>query len=134
MIILYDAKIMEVDKDWHEIMRTPQGTNLEFTRDGMPEVQDVDSIKELINGVRFLRPGADPEDIFVGCDKSISDLLGLQFESWENLNQELCRYQDRAMESESDYRRLVKDFRVLRNKVTRFNNAPWWRRLWRLKL
>ena len=108
MIILCDARIIEVDKDWHEIMRMAPGEGLEFTRDGLQEVNDVELIKEMIRGVRFLRQGPDPVDLYMGCDQSVTDLIGLQFETWENMSQELSRYMERALQSERRYTQVLK--------------------------
>lgn len=85
MIIIKDIEFLEVDGDKYEILSKNPSDPIE-TVDG--KWVDGILVRELIKGVRFRRP-RDNIDIVVGTSKQAADIIGIQYECWQNLEMEL---------------------------------------------
>jgi len=85
MIIIKHIDFLEVDRTRCEILSKPHFEPI-FVKDNEgPRLGDFAEIhKELIVGRRFIRP-SDGTDIYIGVSKQAQDIIGLQYEAWNNI-------------------------------------------------
>ena len=92
MIIITDLKFIQVDRDPYELVSlTGPYEGIEVLSERGDTVVSATELRELIRGRRFVRP-SDMTDVVIGLDKDTQDLLGLQYEAWENLQKQSDSY------------------------------------------
>jgi len=70
----------------------------------VPVEQEI--VKDIIRGRRFRRP-RDGTDVCIGIASDPSDLLGLQYEAWDNMESEWNRQRGLTNMVERDRRQLL---------------------------
>lgn len=82
MILVKSIEVIEVESnDFHTIQYCNPDTMIRVNkgRDMLP----ASVLLELVRGQRFVR--GDGTEIVIGMAQPVQDILGLQFEAWENL-------------------------------------------------
>ncbi len=115
MILISKIEYMETDRDPHQIIHcTSPYEGVAVNTDHGKDIVECNELIELVNGVRFCRYGTDDE-IVIGMSKQAQDLIGIQYESWEN--------------KEKEYSELYSSFTKARNEISFIKNAGLLRRL-----
>jgi len=84
MLLISKIEFLDVDGDETTIFESKPFEPL-FLRGG--EMIQAEVAQELVRGRRFRRP-SDGEDVVIGCSKQAQDVIGLQYEAWENLEKD----------------------------------------------
>lgn len=129
MIIIESMKTVEVKGDQHTLtsllhedmynplcVETARGT----------ELMSREYVQEIIRGRRFITPKGS---IIIGVTKEVQELLGITYEAWENVNQELGRL---GRENSGLIRRLVEERAKtcsLEDEVLSLKQASLWVRI-----
>jgi hypothetical protein len=114
MILIESIKYFEVDRDPYTLIaQEPFGCVPLMTDEGA-EYKPMDALTEFVSGRRFCRP-SDGTDIVIGMSKDVRDLIGIQYEAYENLEKEL-----------SDW---INSNGRLAEKINKAENAGFWQRL-----
>ncbi len=88
MILIKNIEFYETNQDPIEIVSHMMPYEaIEALSDKGDVVVPISEIRELIKGQRFRR--SDGVDIIVGLTKQAQDILGLQYEAWDNMQKEL---------------------------------------------
>lgn len=93
MIVIKNIEFLEVDRDFWEIHHYERDHIL-VRENGAEAMAPVEVIRELIQGYRFMRP--DGTEIYVGMSRQVADVIGIQYESWDNMQRELADSESRA--------------------------------------
>ncbi len=113
-IIITDVKFMEVDRDpWELVSRCPPYQQRIVWGDSGEETVNTDTIRELIHGRRFRR--SDGTMLLIGCSKQAQEVIGIQYEAWENSEKML-----------EDYRRCWNN---TERKMIAIREMSFWQRL-----
>ena len=109
-IIIYDAKVLESDRDIVQITRMDD-INLynEFCGNVSPEIKT-----ELVKSLHIVNPKTGV-DVFIGCDQKIQDAIGIQYEAFRNM-QSMIRAQGQEIWKMSQ-------------EICEIKNAGFWTRL-----
>ena len=118
MLVIRKVEFLEVNKDPLELLAT--------TQPGMPvecgeELVPVDFFKELIRGRRFVRP-SDGIDIIVGCSRQAEEVIGLQYEAWDNL-------QNAYAAEQINHHRTTSEMYEYKSRVDEMFRSSFWQRL-----
>ena len=91
MIVITEIKILETQHDWIEFAYSnlPQ---LKYTSPGELVADKEYFMKELVRGRRFIKPNG--EEIVIGITNQASEILGILYESYDNMNRELISGMD----------------------------------------
>lgn len=123
MIIICNAEYYEVDGD--------VGTIYSYDPHQMVRVNGNEAVyaqvlQEKVKGRRFRNP-RDGTDVVVGLSKDVQELIGLQYEAWDNL--------EKAYEAANrNYNQIYHEVTAWRKKFDELENASVWRRiLWVFK-
>ena len=103
MIVIKNVEIFEVDRNPIEILSTTLPHQHVFPCSGDPV--SVEVFRELIRGRRFVRP-SDGTDIVVGMSIQAEDVIGLQYEAWDEINNSLNYFRSSLAKSDSEIMRL----------------------------
>jgi len=103
VILIKNIEFIETPRDPWEIFVTHLPHEVIPVEGNSGPYAEVSVLTELVRGRRFLRP-SDGTDIVVGLAKDAQNILGLQYEAWENMAQELkdTRSQMRQLQRERD--------------------------------
>ncbi len=71
------------------------------------EYAEVSDLRELIHGRRFRRP-SDGTEIVIGVSKQAQDLIGIQYEAWDNMEKQLDSYYRESMKTRSILTKIEK--------------------------
>lgn len=84
MILIKNIEMVEVDRDPYEILSTihPYEAISVYNGSNIEHIEH-EVFTELIRGRRFIRP--DGKELIIGCSKQAEEVIGIQYESWENL-------------------------------------------------
>jgi hypothetical protein len=113
MIIITKVEALKTEKDIEELewqIYCEQNSHTKIGDDFVP----VEYAREIIRGRRFVNPSRDI-DVVIGVTGKVGDLLGLQYEAFEN------------MEKEIEVLRIKNQ--TLHRKLDSFTNASLWKRL-----
>ena len=112
MIVIMEVKAVEVDRPIYKIQRF---TKLPLLGGEPWKTIPAETVhQEVIKGRRFRRP-SDGTDIVVGCSKQAQDIIGIQYEAWENM--------EKAMNN------MTNSFVDLQNKLSDIMASGIWTRL-----
>ena len=121
MIVIKSVEYIETEKDIYEIDSTENPLSvIPVTADGGIEYEEAAAVVEMLKGRRFRRP-SDGIDIVVAPSVQSQEVLGLMYEAWDNMAEELHDAQ-----SANIYHR-----NQLRGKETELKNrtGTFWKRL-----
>jgi len=107
MIIIKKIEIIETDRDQVALLPMESPNTLVFPCGNQEPV-------EIIRGRRFRRP-SDGTDIIVGVSKQAERIIGIMYESWDNL--------------QKSYDNISKEMRRYRKKVEESKKANFMQRL-----
>jgi hypothetical protein len=118
MIVVKNIDFLETDRDPVELLATTP-THMPIWC-GEEPVQH-DALIELIRGRRFRRP-TDGVDIVVGVSKQAQDVIGIQYEAWDNLQ--------KAYDAEQrNHQRTTSEMYGYKSRVDEMLNSSFWQRL-----
>ncbi len=124
MILIKRIECVQVDGDMVSIMSHSPLSMPHFpVRNELGEEAFVDTRElhqELVRGRLFRRP--DGTEVVIGMSEQCQDLIGLQYEAWDNTLNNV----DRLMAREQA---LVKKNNQISQRLADIHTAPWWRRL-----
>lgn len=89
MIVIKNIEYYEVDRDEWRIHVMTEPHRAMPVNDGAAYVE-TDVLDELIRGNRFRRP-SDGIDVCIGMSKEHQKLIGIQYEAWEGMSDNLYR-------------------------------------------
>ena len=94
MIVITKIEFFETDRDPAEIARNthPYEYINVNTEQGAKEIVSQKITSEWISGNRFIRP-SDGTDIVIGMSVQAQELIGIQYDSWLSMSNELSKYQ-----------------------------------------
>lgn len=116
MKIITEVKVIETPKSIHEIAywvadaKIKNIPNIGF--DG--QILNTEIAVEIIKGRRFINPRLEL-DVVIACNKEAGELLGLQYEAFENLDMENIT--------------LTKEITKLNKKIQSLKNVSIWKRI-----
>lgn len=132
MIVVKNIEILKTDKDPIELLSTIPPYEPIWC-EGEPVQHEV--LAELIRGRHFHRP-SDGAEIVVGVSKQAQEVMGILYESWDELqkaNDELQKANDelqKAYENErKSYQLTASKMHWYKNRVEEARSASIWRRL-----
>lgn len=122
MIVIESIKCFETDE------RTMQVSLSRFNHSDLVPINkgkraiEARQYNELVQGVRFRRP--DDTEIIVGMSKQAQEVIGLQYESWQRMQDRLDRY---AAENDNLHKQASIHWDMLRSiKTAKFLTRLKW--------
>jgi hypothetical protein len=130
MIIITEAKIIETKESMDEIIftRRPNDPIRYKCEIGKEKIVPVSVIRESIKGRRFVR-ARDNTDVIIGCSKQIQDIIGIQYESFDNIIEELRLTNNLLMATSKEAAKNNNKIKGYELKIDYFNDASFWTRL-----
>ena len=115
MIIIKNIDFIEVDKTRYELLSKPHSEPVWVKDNEGPRLADFTEFEEeLIIGRRYKRP-SDGTDVYIGVSREAQNIIGLQYEAWDNLQREHDFYY-------GEHSRLLKI-------IEEINQASFWTRV-----
>ena len=112
MILISKIEYSEIEPDDH--VTVDRYSDRYITSEPTPKDLAPNIETETIRGTRFVRP-SDGTDIVIGCSGEAAELIGIQYEAWDNLKKDLAY---------SDY--MIKG---LQAEIKKIKSAPFFTRL-----
>ena len=92
MILIKHIEFIQVDRDPYQMISCSAPYEaVEVLSDKGDVVVPINEVAELIKGRRFVRP-SDNVDITIGLSKQAEDVLGIQYEAWDELQKRADDY------------------------------------------
>ena len=89
MLLIKNIEFYETDRDPVQIIRQSGSYEaIQVISDRGGCVVPLSEVRELVYGRRFVRP-SDGTDLVVGVSQQAQDVLGLQYEAWQNMSDAL---------------------------------------------
>ncbi|MCP4408813.1 MAG: hypothetical protein GY807_13830 [Gammaproteobacteria bacterium] len=120
MILIESIKVREVPGEHCNIPRLPGNGMRAWMGAAPPDSITKEAETETVRGRRYIRP--DGTEIVIGMTEQAQDVIGIQYEAWENL-QGMCD----ANRAESD--RLVRVISKLQERFEAAECATVWDRI-----
>lgn len=84
MIVITKIEVLKTNKDFCEIVLLCQDPFVNYIKFEEGNAVDIKTVREYIKGRRFYNPRRGI-DVVLGVSKEVGDILGLQYEAFENL-------------------------------------------------
>lgn len=124
MIVITEAKIVEIDRDIMEIMSMPKTSCLSCTVNGEENYAETFEVqREIIKG-RRIRRFADGLDIVLGVSAEIRTALGLEQAVFENMQNEILTMTAIRVQQDSEIIHLKS--KLLKIKAAGFLKRLYW--------
>ena len=124
MILITDIKYLNLDRDVAELWKYDPRTTL----GAVDQAGDIKSITqeaaiEFVRGRHFVRCTDNKrEDFYIGMDLDTQNLLGLQFEVWDNMV-------DQIEKAERECGEYMAEKSELARKISVYNTASRWQKI-----
>ena len=109
MLIIKNIEFIETDRDPYEILSHQMSSYqaIEVMTDKGKDFIGGTELRELIRGRRFVRP-SDGLDIMIGVSKQAQNVIGIQYEAWENMEESHNLAIDKATHTANKLAKLKK--------------------------
>ncbi|MFH1777587.1 MAG: hypothetical protein ABH952_08545 [Candidatus Omnitrophota bacterium] len=117
MIIVQEIKVANVDKNVVELAHYPP---MNFSIYPGPKTEPIEITYEMIHGRTFVN--ANGEEFCIGLSEQAQTAIGLPFEAFENMSNEIEKLQIHIGD-------LRKKYNIARDKINQYETMGLWKRI-----